>query len=165
MRARPAEIDQRRFEPLVAEGRGALQAGDPRRAAELLREALGLWRGPALADFEYEPFAQTEIVRLEEARLAAVEARIDADLALGGHAGLVGELEALVRDHPMRERIREQLMLALYRSGRQAEALETYQTARAQLVEGSGSAAGASAAVHSRRRCWSMRQALWPMRT
>lgn len=107
----PGALDLERFENLVAEGRRALEEGDLDRAAETLRAALALWRGPALADFAYEPFAQAEIARLEEVRLAALEERIDADLALGRHAEIVGELAALVRAHPMRERLRGQLML------------------------------------------------------
>ena len=98
-------------------------------------EALSLRRGPALADFAYESFAQTAIARLEEIGLAAVELRIDADLALGRHDELVGELEALVAEHPLRERLRSYLMTALYRSGRQAEALDAYQDARRALVD------------------------------
>ena len=104
-------------------------------AAALLREALALWRGPPLADLAYEDFATSAIARLEEARLAALEERIDADLQLGRQTALVGELEELVARHPQRERLRGQLMLALYRSGRQAEALEAYQTGRRALVE------------------------------
>jgi YVTN family beta-propeller protein len=104
-------------------------------AGAVLREALALWAGPALADFTYEPFAQPEIARLEEARLAALEDRIDADLAAGEHARLVGELEALVRAHPVRERLQGQLMLALYRSGRQADALAAYRDARRGLLD------------------------------
>ena len=100
-----------------------------------LREALALWRGPALADFAYERFAHAAIARLEEIRLAALELRIDADLALGHDRELVGELEALVVEHPLRERFRGHLMLALYRSGRQAEALDAYQAARRALVD------------------------------
>ena len=92
-----ADVDVRRFEALVAEGRRALQARDPRAAAQCLGDALKVWRGQPLADFVYEPFAQGELARLEEARLAALEDRIDADLALGAHAALVGELESLVR--------------------------------------------------------------------
>ena len=128
-------LDLTRFERLGAQGHAALAAGDAARAAELLRDALALWRGPALADFSYETFAQTEIARLEEARLAALEARIEADLALGGHGHVVGELEALIAANPLREGLRGQLMLALYRGGRQAEALEAYQAARHTLVE------------------------------
>jgi predicted ATPase/class 3 adenylate cyclase/DNA-binding SARP family transcriptional activator len=130
----PDALDRDRFERLLAEGRAARAAGDP-GAGATLREALSLWHGPPLADFRYEPFAQAEIGRLEELRLAALEERIDADLALGRHAELVGELEGLISLHPVRERLRGQLMLALYRSGRQAEALEVYQDARRVLVE------------------------------
>ncbi|MDP9283674.1 MAG: AAA family ATPase, partial [Actinomycetota bacterium] len=107
----------------------------PEEAAKRLRQALALWRGPPLADFPYEPFAQGEIGRLEELRLAALEGRIEAELALGLDTDLVSELERLVAEHPLRERLRRQLMLALYRSGRQAEALESYQEARRVLTE------------------------------
>jgi YVTN family beta-propeller protein len=129
------QVDADRFKALSAEGRSALEAGDPCAAARRLREALALWRGSALADFAYEEFAQTAIARLEEARLEALEDRIDADLAVGAQAGLVGELEALVAEHPLRERLQGQLMLALYRSGRQADALEHYRNARLSMVE------------------------------
>lgn len=132
----PGQTDVDRFEALVAQGREALeQEGDALTAAAVLRQALGVWRGPALADFAYEPFAHAEIARLEESRLAALEDRIDADLASGEHARIVGELEALVREHPLRERLCEQLMLALYRSGRQADALQTYREARRELLD------------------------------
>lgn len=97
-------------------------------------EALAIWRGPPLADFAYEPFAQPEIARLEELRLAALEARVEADLALNRHLELVPEVEALALQHPLRERLRAQLMLALYRSGRQADALESYKHARSAFV-------------------------------
>ena len=127
----PEQLDLDRFERLVQKAGGA----EPQEAAERLREALALWRGPALADFVYEPFAQAAIGRLEEVHLLAVEMRIDADLALGRHAALVAELDALAVEHPLRERLRGQLMLALYRSGRQAEALAAYQTARRMLVD------------------------------
>src|SRR5207247_8634949 len=100
-----------------------------------LRSALALWRGQVLADVAYEPFAQGEIARLEELRLAVLEERIESDLALARHADLIGELEALVAEHPLRARLRAQLMLALYRSGRQAEALESFQDARRVLTE------------------------------
>jgi predicted ATPase/DNA-binding SARP family transcriptional activator len=103
-----------------------------------LKEALALWHGPALADFHYRRFAQAEIARLEELRLAALEDRIDGDLASGHQAELVGELEALVQANPLRERLRAQLMLSLYRCGRQADALEVYQQARQALVGGLG---------------------------
>ena len=129
------ELDVRRFEGLVEEGRSACMRGDPERGSALLRQALELWRGPALADLAYESFAQGEIARLEELRVAAVEERIEADLACGRHSELVGELEALIAAHPLRERLRGHLMLALYRSGRQAEALGVYQDARSAMVE------------------------------
>ena len=127
----PSELDLARFQALLAQAVDA----DPATAAATLREALALWRGPALADLAYEPFAQAHAAQLEELRFSALEQRIDADLAVGQHAQLVGELEALVAQHPLRERLREQLMLALYRSGRQADALAVYQAARTTLVE------------------------------
>src|SRR5262245_32659285 len=135
VRIGPDELDLHRFERLVAEGRSLLARGLAADASERLRDALSLWRGPALADFAYESFAQAAIARLEEIRLAAVELRIDADLALGRHGELVGELEALVAEHPLRERLRMYLMTALYRSDRQAEALEAYHDARRALVD------------------------------
>ncbi|MPZ14912.1 MAG: AAA family ATPase [Chloroflexi bacterium] len=125
------QVDAHRFRCLLAE---AAEAPALERAAKL-RSALGLWRGPPLADFTYEPFAQSDIAVLEELRLAAVEERIDADLSVGRHAELVGELKDLIAEQPLRERPRGQLMLALYRSGRQAEALEVYRTTRHVLVE------------------------------
>jgi predicted ATPase/DNA-binding SARP family transcriptional activator len=128
-------IDLFEFVRLSEEGRTALSTGDAARAADTLRNALALWRGAPLADLPWEPFAQAEIVRLEELRLTAQEDRIDADLALGRHGQLVGELEGLVAEHPLRERLRAQLMLALYRSGRQADALAVYQRARRTLVD------------------------------
>src|SRR5207247_8440843 len=103
--------------------------------ANLLAEALSLWRGPALADLAYESFAQTEIARLEELHLVAIEERIGAELQLGHHAELAGELEALVTEHPLREHLRSQLMRALYRAGRQAEALDAYHIGRRLLVD------------------------------
>jgi DNA-binding SARP family transcriptional activator/streptogramin lyase len=126
----PDTLDAERFERLV-EGAGSVE---PERAAELLREALALWRGPPLADLD-ESLARAERGRLEEQRLLALEQRIDAELALGRHAQLVPELEALVRADPFRERLRAQLMLALYRCGRQAEALEAYQQGRRLLAD------------------------------
>jgi predicted ATPase/DNA-binding SARP family transcriptional activator len=131
----PATVDLFEFVRLCDEGRSALAAGDAGTAAKTLRAALGLWRGDALADLASVPFAQTEVLRLEEQRAAAFEDRIDADLALGRHDQLVPELEALVAEHPLRERLRAQLMLALYRAGRQADALSAYQRARTTLVE------------------------------
>jgi YVTN family beta-propeller protein len=130
-----SQLDARRFEQILEEARRALSAGDAEAAHAQLREALDLWRGPPLADFAYEPFAQAEISRLEERRLAALEERIEANFALGRHADLVGELEGLVARYPLRERLREQLMLALYRSGRQAEALRAYQETRRAFAE------------------------------
>ncbi len=128
-------IDLFRFQRLAEEGGRALAAGDAAEAADRLRSGLALWRGPPLADFTYEPFAEPVIRRLTEIRLAAVENRIDADLALGRHGELAGELQSLVLDHPLRERFRGQLMLAFYRSGRQAEALEVYRDGRQTLID------------------------------
>jgi predicted ATPase/DNA-binding SARP family transcriptional activator len=124
-------FDLLRFEQLV----GNARAADPADANAMLREALSLWRGPPLAEFAYEPWAQSEIGRLEELRLEALQERIETDLALGGSAELLRELELLVGQHPLRERLRAQLMLALYRSGRQADALAAYREARRSLVE------------------------------
>jgi DNA-binding SARP family transcriptional activator len=135
IRVQDGELDAQRFERLLAQGKHALAAGDPGRAAALLRTALELWRGPALADVIYEPFAQEAAGRLEELRLSCLEERIEADLALGRHADLVGELEVLADRHPYRERLSGRLMLALYRSERQAEALEVYRRSRDRLVD------------------------------
>lgn len=129
------ELDLHRFERLVSAGRQALADGDPRGAAAILREALALWRGPALADFADQAFAEPAAARLEELRLTALELRIEAELALGLHRELVGELKELVAVHPLRERLRGQLMLTLYRDGRQAEALELYQRTRDTLTK------------------------------
>jgi DNA-binding SARP family transcriptional activator/pimeloyl-ACP methyl ester carboxylesterase len=130
----PAATDLGRFEQMAAEGRSALAAGAPDAAAATLRSALALWRGPALEEFA-EPFAVRERARLESLRLAALEDRIEADLACGGHADLTAELDALVVRHPERERLRGQHMLALYRAGRQTEALASYQAAWHHLDE------------------------------
>ena len=135
LRVGPDELDVRRFELLVEAGQEALSTNEVREAGERFAEALGLWRGPALADFVFERFAEAEVGRLEELRLAALEGRIDADLALGREAAVLGELEALVAEHPLRERLRAQLMRALYQAGRQAEALEAYREARKALTE------------------------------
>jgi predicted ATPase/DNA-binding SARP family transcriptional activator len=129
------ELDAEEFGDLVTEARRALKAAEPGSAHRLLVRALGLWRGAALAEFAYEQFAQGEIARLEEARITASEDRSDALLAIGGDAGLVADLERLIRDHPLRERLRGQLMLALYRAGRQADALDAYREARERLVD------------------------------
>jgi DNA-binding SARP family transcriptional activator/pimeloyl-ACP methyl ester carboxylesterase len=134
LRVEEGQLDLQRFEDAVGKARAAARAGLPRQAADGLREALALWRGPALADLGFEDFLQADIARLEELRLAALEDRIDADLALGRHADLPAEVESLVVRHPLRERLRAQLMLALYRSGRQAEALEVYRDARRALT-------------------------------
>src|SRR3954469_9532270 len=128
------ELDLARFRSLHEEAR-AIAGSDPAGARDLLVRALALWRGAPLADLTYAAFAQADIARLAEIRLAAIEDRIAADLALGRHAELVAELEPLIQAQPHRERLRAQLMLALYRSGRQAEALEAFRAARAVLTE------------------------------
>jgi DNA-binding SARP family transcriptional activator len=130
----PSQLDLHRFEQLLAAGSDALAAGDPTAALTTLDQALAIWRGPALADFLYESFAQAAIARLEELRAHALELRIEGQLQLGAHARVVAELEDLVAAHPFRERLRGQLMLALYREGRQAEALAVYRRAREELV-------------------------------
>ena len=129
---RPEQVDLNRFRRLVSEARASEDAAE---RAERLRAALETWRGPPLADLEFEAFAPAAVAPLEEERLAALEERIEADLETGRHVQVIGELEALVEQHPVRERLRSQLMLALYRSGRQAEALDVYQSARRVLVE------------------------------
>jgi DNA-binding SARP family transcriptional activator len=134
LHVRGDELDVAQFERLVAEGRDALEA-DPAAAAESFRRALSLWRGPALADFAFEPFARVEAERLEELRLTAFDHRMEAELALGRHAEAVPELEALLAAHPLRERLAAQLMLALYRCGRQAEATRVFHDTRSRLVE------------------------------
>jgi len=130
-----ALLDSDRFERMVGEGRQALREGNAALAESLLTRGLRLWRGPALADFAYEEFAQQEARRLEELRLSALEQRIEAQLVIGKNAELVAELQTLVSEHPLRERFRAQLMLALYRCKRQAEALEAYGDARRAFVE------------------------------
>ena len=129
------QFDLRRFERLAAEGRRALSSGDVATGRAMLRDALALWRGAPLSDFVYEPFAQAEAARLKELRVATIEDRIEADLRAGQAAELVSELQALSAREPLRERLRGQLMLALYRSGRQADALDVYRDARTTLVE------------------------------
>jgi predicted ATPase/DNA-binding SARP family transcriptional activator len=135
LRVEPNQLDLDRFERLAAEGRRALADGAPAAAAATLREALALWRGEALADIGDEPFAASERRRLDELRLVALEDRIDADLAAGRDAELVPELSALVEQEPYRERLRRQLMLALYRGGRQSAALSEYRRLRRTLVD------------------------------
>jgi DNA-binding SARP family transcriptional activator len=134
IRLQPDQLDLRRFEQMLADGSDALAAGDAHVAITVLREALALWRGPALADFAYESFAQVAITRLEELRLHALELRIEAQLDLSLHAEVIAELEELVAVHPSRERLRGLLMLALYRDGRQTEALDLYRRTREELV-------------------------------
>lgn len=131
LQVRSDQIDAHRFEQMLKSARRA----EPEKRRALLQDALALWRGPPLAEFAFDDFAQAEIRRLEELRLVALESRIDADLDLGRHGDVVGELEALVAQHPLRETFRRQLMLALYRSGRQVEALDVYQDARHRFVE------------------------------
>jgi DNA-binding SARP family transcriptional activator len=135
IRVEPAELDLERFEALLERGRSAAAGGDAAQASNVLGEALDLWRARALADLAYEPFASEAVEQLEERRLLALEARIDADLELGGGSELVAELERLVADHPFRERFLGQLMLSLYRAGRQADALAAYQAFRRRFVE------------------------------
>ena len=131
LQVRSDQIDAHRFEQMLKSARRA----EPEKRRALLQDALALWRGPPLAEFAFDDFAQAEIRRLDELRLVALESRIDADLDLGRHGDVVGELEALVAQHPLRETFRRQLMLALYRSGRQVEALDVYQDARTRFVE------------------------------
>jgi DNA-binding SARP family transcriptional activator len=135
LRVHEGELDLERFERLVREAREQLGVGDAKAAAALLRQALELWRGPAFAEFPSEPFAPEAGRRLEEARLEALELRVDADLSLGRHAELVRELEELVAREPFRERFSAQLMIALYAAGRQADALELYRRTRETFVE------------------------------
>jgi DNA-binding SARP family transcriptional activator len=130
----PEALDLVRFDRLRTRGRAALAGGSPAEAAARLRDALALWRGPALEEFD-APFFITEARRLEEFRLACVEDRIEADLALGRHAEVAGEIDALVARNPLRERLHGQLMLALYRSGRQADALAAYRWLRRHLAD------------------------------
>jgi DNA-binding SARP family transcriptional activator len=136
------DVDVDRFERTLFEAEEAIAGGRPDRAAEMLREGLALWRGPPLADVAYESFAQAEIARLGELRMTAIERRVDANLALGRHREVVAELEALIREHPLRERLRGQLMVALYRCGRQADALETYHAGRRHSIDELGLEAG-----------------------
>ena len=135
VRIDPGALDADRFEDLLERGRRLLAEDAAEEAAGVLREALGLWRGPALADFQYDSFARDAIARLEELRVIALEQRLTSDLALGRHAEAVTELERVVREHPLREGPRRLAMLALYRSGRQADALAAYQDARRVLVD------------------------------
>ncbi|MBV9207540.1 MAG: winged helix-turn-helix domain-containing protein [Actinobacteria bacterium] len=135
LRVDPEHLDCARFQDGLTAGRAALEAGRYAEAAETLRRALGLWRSPVLADLADYAFTRPEAARLDELRLTAVEARIDADLALGRHDALTAELERLIADHPLRERLHGQLMLALYRCGRQADALAAYRRVRDLLAD------------------------------
>lgn len=135
IRVEPGELDLDRFKALLAEGDAVLREGDGRRAAILLTDALDIWRGPPLTDVEFGSLGRDEIGRLDDLRLRAQEQRIEANLVLGRHAEVTGELQALVAEHPLRERLCGQLMLALYRCGRQAEALEVYRGTRRMMVE------------------------------
>ena len=130
----PGELDAERFAGSVREGRRALEVGEPARASELLTEGLAMWRGPPMAEVSFEDFAQAEVRRLEELRLVALESRIDAELALGRGVEVIAELEGLLAEQPTREHLASQLMLALYRSGRQSAALEVYQRTRTHLA-------------------------------
>jgi DNA-binding SARP family transcriptional activator len=138
LRINPEQLDSLRFERLSAEGDSELAAGRPESAVEVLERALSLWHDAPLADVVYESFAQTEIARLEEIRVGTSEQLIEAKLQLGRHAEVIGKLEALIAEHPYRERLRAQLMLALYRCERQADALRAYQDVRRRLVEDLG---------------------------
>lgn len=130
----PEHLDLDRFERATYDADQALERGEARAAADQLEHGLALWRGAPLADLAYESFARTAIERLDELRLVALEQRFEAELALGGHLAVLSDLEALVWEHPLRERLRGQLMLALYRAGRQAEALDVYRKTRELLV-------------------------------
>ena len=134
----PGQLDLERFERLTGEAAADLARGDAARSGEGFREALALWRGEPLADLAFEPFAAPAIARLQELRLAAIEARIEADLALGRTAELVPELDALVTEQPLREHLHGQRILALYRAGRQREALDAYRELRRALVDAFG---------------------------
>jgi DNA-binding SARP family transcriptional activator/CheY-like chemotaxis protein len=144
LRAEPGSIDAEEFARLAELGRMALAEDDAELAADLLSAANSLWRGPALGDVAELPFAASEAARLEDLRLSALENRVDAALALGRHGAVIAELEYRMREHPLRERPRAQLMLALYRSGRQADALAVYRVGRRVLTEELGIEPGAA---------------------
>ena len=144
LHVQPGELDLHRFERLLAEGRRARADGEAASAARLLHEAAGLWRGRPLADLEFAPVVRVDVERLEELQLVAIEERIEAELAVGRDGELVAELRQLTGEHPWRERLQADLMLALYRSGRQADALEVFGRAREVLVEQLGIEPGAA---------------------
>ncbi|MFD3701213.1 BTAD domain-containing putative transcriptional regulator [Streptomyces sp. NPDC058646] len=131
----PEAVDVHAYERLVAEGQAAFELGEDERAARLFRQALGMWQGPALVDVRLGPILEIEVMRLEESRLVTVERRIDADLRLSRHAELIVELTDLIARHPQHEGLHAQAMLALYRSGRQASALDVYRKLRGRLIE------------------------------
>jgi DNA-binding SARP family transcriptional activator len=169
LRVRREDLDAARFEHGFMAGRAELEAGQHADAARTLRQALDLWRSQVFADLAEYAFTRPEAARLEELRLTALEARIDADLALGQHDALVAELEHLVAEHPLRERLHGQLMLALYRCGRQAEALATYQRARDLLADELGIDPGellqhlhASILAQDPALDWSVGPGRWP---
>jgi DNA-binding SARP family transcriptional activator len=136
LRLAPEDLDAARFEALLERGRALLAAGEPGGALGVLQEALGLWRGPPLMEFRFQDFALNEIGRLDELRLLALEHRLEAEIGLGNHAKAIPDLQILVRDQPLREMPQRLLMLALYRAGRQADALALYKDARAALRDG-----------------------------
>jgi len=138
LRIPPESVDVHTYEGLVAEGQQAFEEGEDERAARCFRQALALWQGPALVDVRVGPNLEIEVMRLEESRLVTIERRIDADLRLGRHAELVAELTALIARHPQHESLHAQAMVALYRSGRQASALDVYQKLRTRLIEERG---------------------------
>jgi DNA-binding SARP family transcriptional activator len=138
LRVAPGTVDVDRFERLLDHGLTVLAQGSSAAAAESAHDALALWRGKPFVEFTYDTFAQPEIARLEERKMVALDLRVEAQLALGRHASVLPDLEALVREHPLRERLHAHLMLALYRSGRQGDALGAYQAARRVLREGLG---------------------------
>lgn len=135
LRIPPESVDVHRYEQLVAAGQSAFDAGEDERAAGLFRRALDMWQGPALVDVRVGPVLEIEVVRLEESRLGTIERRIDADLRLGRHSELLAELTDLIARHPQHEGLHSQAMVALYRSGRQAAALDVYRRLRARLIE------------------------------
>ncbi|MFD3937699.1 BTAD domain-containing putative transcriptional regulator [Streptomyces sp. NPDC058611] len=131
-------VDVHEYERLVARGRGLVGRGDDEGAAAALRAALALWQGPALVDVRLGPVLEIEVMRLQESRLVTVERRIDADLRLGRHSELLAELADLTARHPQHEGLHSQVMVALYRAGRQAGALDVYRRLRARLIEDLG---------------------------
>jgi len=143
------ELDVQRCERLIGEGRSLLAAGRPAQALAALSGAVELWRGDVLADFQYDAFAQGEIARLGELRAAVLEERIAVEMRLGREAQVLGELERLVRDHPYRERLRGQLMLSLYRTGRQAEALAAISGSRLSITNDPSEAVSGAQAVYT----------------